>query len=232
MGVALSPQPPPPPIAPPTQSSSSNDIMHLMTDHQEHDLERKLSFSDQDDILPPIALLNQQRSFVINDDIDEAALLLELKRLRGQGNGNGVEGEEGILLGDLELVPENLLTDYEMDYLENITSCNKVENCVILSEFEQNLIKETEENSSDSIGNSSSSSSSVGPLGVKKKKKWSLFVKPDVNEDNGEKAESGSVLPEFSNVGARRKGTRLNQLLKKSSQSPKRSITVIEENSV
>ncbi len=29
----------------------------------------------------------------------------------------------------------------DIDYLENITSCDKVENCVILSEFEQNLSK-------------------------------------------------------------------------------------------
>ena len=28
-----------------------------------------------------------------------------------------------------------------MDYLENITSCDKVENCVVLSEFEANLSK-------------------------------------------------------------------------------------------
>ena len=28
-----------------------------------------------------------------------------------------------------------------MDFLENITSCDKVENCVVLSEFEANLGK-------------------------------------------------------------------------------------------
>ncbi len=33
----------------------------------------------------------------------------------------------------------------ELEYLEGITSCNKVENCMFLSEFEQNLIKETSE---------------------------------------------------------------------------------------
>ena len=32
----------------------------------------------------------------------------------------------------------------EFDFLDNITSCNKVENCVMLSEYEQNLIKEKE----------------------------------------------------------------------------------------
>ena len=32
---------------------------------------------------------------------------------------------------------------FNEDFLEGITSCNKVENCVILSEFEQNLMKDT-----------------------------------------------------------------------------------------
>ncbi len=42
-----------------------------------------------------------------------------------------------------------LLLD-ELDFLENITSCNKVENCVMLSEFEQNLdiCKEEEDDKS------------------------------------------------------------------------------------
>ena len=34
-----------------------------------------------------------------------------------------------------------LYYDADMDYLENITSCDKVENCVVLSEFEPNLSK-------------------------------------------------------------------------------------------
>merc|ERR1719300_1173731 len=35
----------------------------------------------------------------------------------------------------------------DMDFLEGITSCNKVENVVMLSEYEQNLSKEKEDNS-------------------------------------------------------------------------------------
>ena len=47
-----------------------------------------------------------------------------------------------------EDMEEDLMFNDEMvDYLEmeGITSCNKVENCVILSEFEQNCIKENDE---------------------------------------------------------------------------------------
>ena len=47
--------------------------------------------------------------------------------------------EEGVV--DMDL-PDNILE--ELEYLDNITSCNKVENCLMLSEYEQNLIKEKE----------------------------------------------------------------------------------------
>ena len=47
--------------------------------------------------------------------------------------------EEGI--ADMDL-PDNILE--ELEYLDNITSCAKVENCLMLSEYEQNLIKEKE----------------------------------------------------------------------------------------
>ena len=62
--------------------------------------------------------------------------------------------EEGI--ADMDL-PDNILE--ELEYLDNITSCNKVENCLMLSEYEQNLIKEKE-----------------GPvtLAYRKARKWSL----------------------------------------------------------
>ena len=39
-----------------------------------------------------------------------------------------------------------LYYDGDMDFLENITSCDKVENCVVLSEFEANLSKEGDQN--------------------------------------------------------------------------------------
>ena len=61
-----------------------------------------------------------------------------------------------MLADGLEL-PDNLLE--ELEYLDNITSCNKVENCLMLSEYEQNLIKEKE-----------------GPVitAYRKARKWSL----------------------------------------------------------
>ena len=61
--------------------------------------------------------------------------------------------EEGIADMDLS---DNLLD--ELEYLDNITSCNKVENYLMLSEYEQNLHCETE-----------------GPLGLLRKgRRWSL----------------------------------------------------------
>ena len=47
--------------------------------------------------------------------------------------------EEGI--ADMD-IPEELLD--ELEYLDNITSCDKVENYLMLEEYEQNLIKEIE----------------------------------------------------------------------------------------
>lgn len=49
--------------------------------------------------------------------------------------------EEMMIMEDEEDLEDDLV--FNEDYLEGITSCNKVENCVILSEFEQNLMKET-----------------------------------------------------------------------------------------
>ena len=62
--------------------------------------------------------------------------------------------EEGI--ADMDL-PDKLLD--ELEFLDNITSCNKVENYLMLSEYEQNLIKEIE-----------------GPVSIagRKGRKWSL----------------------------------------------------------
>ena len=39
-------------------------------------------------------------------------------------------------------LPDNILD--ELEYLDNITSCDKVENYLMLEEYEQNLIKEIE----------------------------------------------------------------------------------------
>lgn len=98
---------------------------------EDYDLERKFSFSDQDDLMPPVALLSHQRSFTYDDIMDTIKNKPELSLF---------SEEEGI--ADMDL-PDHMFID-ELEYLDNITSCNKVENCLMLSEYEQNLIKETE----------------------------------------------------------------------------------------
>ena len=54
----------------------------------------------------------------------------------------------------------------DMDFLEGITSCNKVENVVMLSEYEQNLSKEKEDNS-DLPGQTNTGTSLGGLCGQK-----------------------------------------------------------------
>merc|ERR1711899_30274 len=136
-------------------------------------LERRNSFTDQDDILPPVSLLSHQRSFVYDDVID-----LKKPELT-------IYSEEGI--ADMDL-PDNILLD-DFDYLDNITSCNKVENCLMLSEYEQNLIKETE-------GGPFSSATNLRRTG----RKWSLLRQPTLQTIHSESEEpsntrfDGSVL--------------------------------------
>ena len=91
----------------------------------------------------------------------------------------------------------------DMDFLEGITSCNKVENVVMLSEYEQNLIKECEDTSSTSavgrgleMGKASSTT-----------KKWPFKGPPSTTTRNKKKKRWNQVLP-----------------------GPSRSITTIEEN--
>ena len=55
------------------------------------------------------------------------------------------ELDEEEMIMEEEDEEDDLVFNEEMDYLEGITSCNKVENCVILSEYEQNLMKESNE---------------------------------------------------------------------------------------
>lgn len=73
----------------------------------------------------------------VNENGDNQELVL----LRPKPELTLISEEEGI--ADMD-IPENYFLGEELDFLENITSCNKVENCVILSEFEQNLYKESE----------------------------------------------------------------------------------------
>ena len=76
-----------------------------------------------------------------------------------------IYSEEGI--ADMDL-PDNLLMMEDLEYLDNITSCNKVENCLMLSEYEQNLIKETE-----------------SPNSHRRSRKWSIFKQPTLQVIHG-----------------------------------------------
>lgn len=126
-------------------------------------LERQNSFTDQDDILPPVSLLSHQRSFIYDDIIE-----------MNNAEKMSIYSEDGIL-ADMDL-PDNIYYEYEDDdYLdENITSCNKVENYLMLSEYEQNLIKETEHG---------------GPMvnGIRRMgRKWSLLRQPTLQTIHSE----------------------------------------------
>ena len=78
---------------------------------------------DEEELIPAIALINSQQA------------LIDLIEHRSE---NGMVGIE-----ELEIPDHLLFEDYEM--LDNITSCNVVDNYLRLDEYEQNLIKEHEE---------------------------------------------------------------------------------------
>ena len=190
-----------------------------------------------------------------DDDIDDDDEVVG-KGKRGDNAELTIYSEEGI--ADMDL-PDNILLE-DLDYLDNITSCNKVENCVMLSEYEQNLIKETE-----------------GPYhghhGHRKPRKWSLFRQPtlttiqdqdddDVDDELSMTIGVGGVgtRPTFAEEGVRKRpfhysssppgsassSSRSRGFLPKAGNPgviptfnnrytgkyPKRSITVIEETSM
>jgi len=78
-----------------------------------------------DDFLPPLTLHTQQRSVTYGDLVD------------GQRPNLACISEEA--MEDINF-PEKFLE--ELECLENITSCNKVENYLLFSEFEENLGEE------------------------------------------------------------------------------------------
>lgn len=113
--------------------------------------------------------------------------------------------EEGI--ADMEL-PENLLD--ELEILENITSCNKVENYLMLSEYEQNLSKEN-----DSDGGGGCLAEGQG----KKTRRWSFIRQGSAHSDRE------GVQRRRGKTGPGRRGWRHNN-------HSVREITTIEEDSV
>eukprot|EP00090_Calanus_glacialis_P011440 TRINITY_DN19845_c0_g1_i2.p1 TRINITY_DN19845_c0_g1~~TRINITY_DN19845_c0_g1_i2.p1 ORF type:complete len:282 (+),score=78.80 TRINITY_DN19845_c0_g1_i2:76-846(+) len=116
--------------------------------------------------------------------------------------------EEGI--ADMDL-PDNLLD--ELEYLDNITSCNKVENYLMLSEYEQNLIKEIE-----------------GPVSMvgRKGRKWSL-----VRQSSS--LHKGPLLDTIPETHPRRKSCDMSSLrsgVRKLFPSVNRNISTIPEHQV
>jgi len=119
---------------------------------------RKLSFTEDEDegeLLPALALLAHQQSLID---------LIEQQQ-------NAEDEDE-----DMDIPDKGLLDELEM--LDNITSCNVVDNYLMLDEYEQNLLKERE-----------------GPTNANRRfRKWSLVrpntkedLSPDIGENNGKK---------------------------------------------
>lgn len=177
-------------------------------------LDPRLSHSDHENVdlmVPIVSLLSHPHSLNYDD-------LIDLGNPPGEAS---IFSEEGI--ADMDL-PENLFLD-ELEYLDNITSCNKVENCLMLSEYEQNLIKETE-------------SPTPGTNGVRRTRKWSLFRQPSFIMSS--QAETppplGSGRKRFQNASYTHPEKEIpvfsNTNRRLPSQGPKRTITVIEEASM
>ena len=115
-----------------------------------------------------VAILSNHSIVYDDDDDDIDDIDLNKKELT-------IYSEEGI--ADMDL-PDNILLE-DLDYLDNITSCNKVENCLMLSEYEQNLIKETE----------GPAASGIGHNGHRRGRKWSLFRQPTLQTIHSEDEE-------------------------------------------
>ena len=160
----------------PTSSSSGPGIDPPSQQHTSAPaiLDRQNSFTDQDDILPPVSLLSHQRSFIYDDFID-----------LNMHPDLTIYSEEGI--DDMDL-PDNILFD-DLDFLDNITSCNKVENCLMLSEYEQNLIKETEG------GPVISTATNLRRMG----RKWSLLRQPTLQTIHSESEDVSTTKVELEN---------------------------------
>lgn len=104
---------------------------------------RKLSFSQEPDNEP--GLIMNGTTLMIGSElfIPQATEKLMDSSAAAAGNMNGIEkpeltciSEEGI--ADMDL-PDNILDELEYAVDLDITSCNKVENYLMLSEFENNL---------------------------------------------------------------------------------------------
>ena len=133
------------------------------------------------------------------------------------------DGEEVYHVGDLD----------ELEYLENITSCNKVENVVMLSEFEQNLqldVAGSDSGIQGASGGGGTTPSSYNKIYKNKRgKRWSMFH-GDKKDRKGIKTRGGmkdNLAPPRSSETFQHRNKKWNQVL----PGPSRAITTIEENS-
>jgi len=137
-----------------------------------------------------------------------------------------IYSDEGIAGID---IPENILLE-ELVFADNITSCNKVENVVMLSEYEQNLSKEKEWEppppppaGEEALGNR------------KLFRKWSLFRNSTHQSLRDSQYATSTVTatspsPETSSSPAREIPTFQNTTRKlPSSHKARNQITIIEE---
>lgn len=178
-----------------TENESNENGSHDFTNP-----ERKNSFSDQDDILPPVSLLSHQRSFIFDNVID-------LK-----------EPDWTIYSGEGMDLPDNLLLE-ELDLLDNVSLNNKEANCVLASESQQNLTKETEIPS--------------GFYNHRRSHKWSTLFRPSTLQAPHSKSEDVDkvqveVHPKVLNHEMM--PIHMKSSLRKLSEEPKRScMAIIEE---
>ena len=111
-------------------------------------------------------------------------------------------------------IPENIFE--ELEFADNITSCNKVENVLMLSEYEQNLSKEKEWGPKITP--------ETVPGQVRRGRKWSFLKQstlPRISSGDSEEAHSRNEVPVFANTTRR---------LHHHSQLPfKRPMTIIDE---
>ena len=128
------------------RSKSSEGTENCRDEHDKHFKEAKIEDKESvhvNEEAPPGYLTPANSLEDLDEDDDNDLKLPELSHF----------SEEGI--ADM-FVPDDILD--ELEYLDNITSCDKVENYLMLSEYEQNLIKEIE----------------GPPVAGRKARKWSL----------------------------------------------------------
>lgn len=164
---------------------------------------RKLSFSQEPDHEPGVTAGAAAAALVLGTDLipNQQTGLIENIICSNDKPELTCISEEGI--ADMDL-PDNLLDD--LDYIGDcITSCNKVENYLMLSEFENNLIAE------------------MPVILDRKGRRWSLARPSKANQGSLEENSNSEGGEEANGVG--KNNTKWKVF-------PNRVITVIDESSV